>query len=122
MASPQAIQKWAGPRRVDRPQGPYGQRDAAASVLRLAWVGRTSTYDQQDPTLSLPRQLRKSHEALPEDAVIVAHFYDVESGRKELADRGHGHAHELFQIPSPATAESRTCWRKPNDPAEGSTR
>jgi hypothetical protein len=63
MASPQAIQQWAGLRRVDRPQGPYGQRDAAASVLRLAWVGRTSTCDQQDPTLSLPRQLRKSHEA-----------------------------------------------------------
>jgi site-specific DNA recombinase len=29
------------------------------------------------------------------------HFYDVESGRTDLADRGRGHAHELFQIPIP---------------------
>lgn len=33
--------------------------------------------------------------------MIVAHFYDVESGRKDLADRGHGRAHEQFQIPIP---------------------
>jgi DNA invertase Pin-like site-specific DNA recombinase len=55
----------------------------------------------QDPTLSLPRQLRASQAVLPDDAVIVAHFYDIESGRKNLADRGHGHAHEQFQIPIP---------------------
>jgi DNA invertase Pin-like site-specific DNA recombinase len=72
-----------------------------SAVIRAAFVGRTSTYDQQDPTLSLPRQLRASQEGLPEDAVIVAHFYDVESGRKDLADRGRGHAHEQFQIPIP---------------------
>jgi len=100
VASPQAIQQWAGPRRVDR--SAYWQRDeTAASVLRVAWAGRTSTYDQQDPTLSLPRQLRKSQEVLPDDAAIVAHFYDIESGRKDLADRGHSRAHELFQIPIP---------------------
>jgi hypothetical protein len=51
--------------------------------------------------LSLPRQLRASQAVLPADAVIVAHFYDIESGRKNLADRGHGHAHEQFQIPIP---------------------
>jgi site-specific DNA recombinase len=71
------------------------------AVIRAAFAGRTSTYDQQDPTLSLPRQLRASQDALPDDAVIVAHFYDVESGRKDLADRGHGRAHEQFQIPIP---------------------
>jgi hypothetical protein len=70
-------------------------------VVRAAFAGRTSTYDQQDPTLSLPRQLRASQAVLPADAVIVAHFYDIESGRKELADRGHGHAHEQFEIPVP---------------------
>jgi hypothetical protein len=42
----------------------------------MAWAGRTSTYDQQDPTLSLPRQLRASQLVLPEGALIVAHFYD----------------------------------------------
>ncbi|MFT7841808.1 recombinase family protein [Saccharothrix sp. BKS2] len=67
----------------------------------MAWVGRTSTYDQQDPTLSLPRQLRASQLVLPEDALIVAHFYDIESGRKELAARGKSGAHEQFAIPIP---------------------
>jgi hypothetical protein len=35
--------------------------DVAPAVIPVAWMGRTSTDDQQDPTLSLPRQL----EALP---------------------------------------------------------
>ncbi|MDT0307207.1 recombinase family protein [Streptomyces sp. DSM 44917] len=70
-------------------------------MIRLAFAGRTSTYDQQDPTLSIPRQLRSCQQVLPEDAFIVVHFYDVESGRMDLADRGRGRAHELFQIPIP---------------------
>jgi site-specific DNA recombinase len=59
-----------------------------------AWLGRTSTEDSQDPTISLPRQLRNSRDALPAGFVIVAHFYDVESGRKDLDERGHSLAHE----------------------------
>jgi site-specific DNA recombinase len=69
--------------------------------LRLAWCGRTSTDDLQDPTLSLPRQLDNSRSALPTGAMIVAHFYDVESGRKNLEDRGRGTAHEQFHLPIP---------------------
>jgi site-specific DNA recombinase len=102
--SPKAIRDWAGPRRAGRLTalgGPGDGSQAAPGILRAAFAGRTSTYDQQDPTLSLPRQLRASQAVLPADAVIVAHFYDIESGRKELADRGHGHAHEQFQIPIP---------------------
>jgi site-specific DNA recombinase len=71
------------------------------AALRFAWWGRVSTDDQQDPTLSLPRQLHNSRAALPPDATIVAHFYDVESGRKELSLRGRGSAHEHFAIPIP---------------------
>lgn len=87
-----------------RAASPYGRDaspavDAGPALFRFAWVGRTSTYDQQDPTLSLPRQLRSSQAVLPENAVIVAHFYDVESGRKDLDTRGRGHAHEMFSIP-----------------------
>jgi site-specific DNA recombinase len=67
----------------------------------VAWLGRTSTEDQQDPSLSLPRQLRRSREALPDGYVIVAHFYDVESGRKELDARGQSRAHEQFDIAIP---------------------
>jgi site-specific DNA recombinase len=67
----------------------------------VAWIGRTSTEDNQDPTLSLPRQLDSSRQALPDEFVIVAHFYDVESGRTTEELRGHGHGHEQFQIPIP---------------------
>jgi site-specific DNA recombinase len=75
---------------------------AATGILTACFVGRTSTDDKQDPTLSLPRQLGTCQKALagvPEDVVIVAHFYDVESGRKDLDQRGHGTAHEQFTIP-----------------------
>jgi hypothetical protein len=71
------------------------------SITRWAWWGRTSTEDLQDPTLSLPRQLNTSKTALPAGAVIVAHFYDIESGRKDLDLRGRGRAHEQFDIPIP---------------------
>src|SRR6476660_178105 len=60
---------------------------AVTGILTACFVGRTSTDDKQDPTLSLPRQLGTCQKALagvPEDVVIVAHFYDVESGRKDL--------------------------------------
>src|SRR2546427_309139 len=59
---------------ADRP----GQ-DVATGPVRVpvAWIGRTSTEDQQNPTLSLPRQLASARRALPEEMVIVAHFYDV---------------------------------------------
>lgn len=67
----------------------------------MAWLGRTSTFDRQDSTLSLPRQLRACQQALPEGAVITTHFYDVESPRTALADRGRGAAHEQMEIPVP---------------------
>jgi hypothetical protein len=62
-------------------------------------MGRTSTDDQQDPTLSLPRQLENTRRALPAPFVIVAKFYDIESGRNDLEFRGQGVAHERFDIP-----------------------
>ena len=55
-------------------------------MVPVAWLGRTSTEDAQDPTISLPRQLRNSRDALPAGLVIVAHFYDVESGCKDLVE------------------------------------
>ncbi len=93
--SPEIIRHWAEPHQVD------GLRTAKLDLKRLAWAGRTSTYDRQDPTLSLPRQLSACQSALPENAVIVAHFYDIESGRKEASVRSQGSAHELFDIPIP---------------------
>ncbi len=77
---------------------------STSRIIPACFVGRTSTDDRQDPTLSLPRQLGNCQKALaasPENVVIVAHFYDVESGRKDLEARGHGSAHEQFTIPIP---------------------
>ena len=82
----------AGPTRPNAPASPYGL------TMRLAWLGRVSTEDQQDPTLSLPRQLHNSRVALPAGFTIVAHFYDIESGRKDLDARGSSLAHEQFDI------------------------
>jgi site-specific DNA recombinase len=73
----------------------------APPIVPVAWLGRTSTEDSQDPTISLPRQLRNSRDALPDGFIIVAHFYDVESGRKNLDERGASRAHEQFDIPVP---------------------
>jgi site-specific DNA recombinase len=78
-----------------------GPASPFAPALRFAWWGRVSTEDQQDPTLSLPRQLHASRAAIPEGSAIIAHYYDVESGRKELEQRGRGTAHERFAIPIP---------------------
>src|SRR5689334_10166448 len=73
--------------------------EVAPTIIPVAWMGRTSTDDQQDPTLSLPRQLENCRTALPAEFVIVAKFYDIESGRNSLDLRGHGTAHERFDIP-----------------------
>lgn len=74
---------------------------AGSAVVPVAWVGRVSTDDQQDPVGSLLRQVRTSQSALPPGCEIVAYFYDVESGRKDLDARGAGRAHERFGIPLP---------------------
>ncbi len=92
--------------------GPSGLSDYAVSPLgaplalmrdeiRVAWLGRTSTDDQQDPRQSAIRQLGNSRTAIPESWVIVAHFYDVESGRLELDARGQRANYEKYDIPIP---------------------
>jgi site-specific DNA recombinase len=113
--------------------GPSGLSDLAVSPfgaptallrgeVRVAWVGRTSTEEQQDPRQSLIRQLNRSKEALPEAWAIVAHFYDVESGRMELDARGLATGHKRASTsPSPAMAGSPICWPRPPTPAAGST-
>ena len=52
---------------------------APERTVRVAFLGRTSTDEQQDPTLSLPRQLTNCTRALLSGMVMVTHFYDVES-------------------------------------------
>ncbi|MBO2458133.1 recombinase family protein [Actinomadura violacea] len=79
----------------------FSYEDRSREPLRAAFMGRTSTEDRQDPTLSIPRQVDSCRAALPEQAVIVAHYYDIESGRKALGARGRGHGHEGFAISVP---------------------
>jgi site-specific DNA recombinase len=71
----------AGSGLSDLAVSPFGLPVALLSgEVRVAFVGRTSTEDQQDPRQSLLRQLERSRTALPAAWVIVCHFYDVESG------------------------------------------
>ncbi|MCI0687543.1 MAG: hypothetical protein L0Y54_09945, partial [Sporichthyaceae bacterium] len=75
--------------------------DLGAVPVPVAFLGRCSDEEAQDPTLSIPRQLDSCRRGLPDGFVIVAHFYDVESGRKSAETRGHGAGHEQFDIPVP---------------------
>jgi hypothetical protein len=70
--------------------------DVAPAIFPGACMGRTSTDDQQDPTLPVPRQLEICRAALPAQFVIVAKFYDIESGLKDLDLRGHSDKHKQF--------------------------
>src|SRR6476620_2477193 len=59
--------------------------------MRVAFYGRVSTDDAQDPSLSIPRQLGKCDEAVePIGEKVSLTFWDVESGRKTLEERGNG--------------------------------
>ncbi len=91
-------------RRAEAAASPHGLNQTvpdhqAAIPIRVAFLGRTSTVEQQDPTLSIPRQLHSVERDLPPGATITRHFYDIESGRTELDERGLSRAHELFDIP-----------------------
>ena len=82
-------------------QRTHGEKVADAG-LRFAFYGRVSTEDNQDPTLSLPRQLANCEKAVAEaGGRIVAHFYDVESGAMRLDARGSGKGLVGFDIPIP---------------------
>lgn len=70
--------------------------------MRYAYFGRTSTDDAQDPSLSIPRQLTSCEGIVqPLGDEIVAHYWDIESGRKNLAERGNGADGSAFNITVP---------------------
>jgi site-specific DNA recombinase len=59
--------------------------------MRYAYFGRTSTDDAQDPSLSIPRQLTSCETVIrPLGDEVIAHYWDIESGRKSLDIRGNG--------------------------------
>jgi site-specific DNA recombinase len=60
-------------------------------VKSFAFYGRVSSDDAQDPSLSIPRQLSACERAVAASGgEIVCCYWDVESGRKALEDRGRG--------------------------------
>ncbi len=59
----------------------------------VAFVGRTSTLELQDPVASLRRQVRSSQAALPPGWFIAAWYWDVESGGLDLEQRSQGEAY-----------------------------
>ncbi len=70
--------------------------------MRVAFYGRVSTDDAQDPSLSIPRQLSKCNQVLePIGEKVGVSFWDVESGRKALGERGNGKRDwsELVDVP-----------------------
>ena len=59
--------------------------------MKVAFYGRVSTDDAQDPSLSIPRQLAKCEDVLgPIGERVGVTYWDVESGRKALEERGKG--------------------------------
>lgn len=88
--------------------------------VRVAWVGRTSTEEHQDPRQSLLRQLERSKVALPESWVIVAHFYDVESGRMDWTSGAGSRTTSGSISPSLAMVVSVICWPRRRRRAVGS--
>jgi site-specific DNA recombinase len=69
---------------------------------RVAFYGRTSNQDLQDPSLSIPRQLSAATGAATKlGAEVAAHFWDIESGRKDLAERGNGADTSAFGVAVP---------------------
>lgn len=74
----------------------------SGSPLRVAFYGRVSTEDNQDPTLSLPRQLANCEQAVERmGGQIMVRYYDVESGAGRYEARGSVIALRGFEIPIP---------------------
>ncbi len=67
--------------------------------MKFAFYGRVSTEDAQDPSLSLPRQLSACEQAVrTAGGELVAFYWDIESGRKQLSERGKGADGDRFGI------------------------
>src|SRR5579875_3109293 len=65
-------------------------------ALPVAFSGRTSTEELQDPVASLRRQARLCKEKLPPGMFIAAYYWDIESGGLDIDDRGHGTSYEKY--------------------------
>src|ERR1700690_3473687 len=69
---------------------------APQQPIPVAFTGRTSTSDLQDPVASLRRQVRECQDKIPAGWFIAAYFWGGESGGMGIAERGHRPAHGQF--------------------------
>jgi hypothetical protein len=81
---------------------------SAPLMVPVAFAARVSDKDNQDPTLSIPRQLAKCREALPLYCVIVAFFWDVESVEPTSTCVAEATRMNNLMSRFPATGESST--------------
>jgi hypothetical protein len=94
---PQALAATAGP----------------AGLIPAAFEGRTSSERLQDPIASIRRQVRNARAWLPAGCQIIACYWDVESGGKDLEARGHSDAWQVASDAGiPATGASLIYCRK----------
>ena len=77
-------------RLVASASGPAGGGEP--EPMPVAFLGRTSTLEMQDPRASLSRQMRAARSWLPAGWFITAWYWDVESGGLDLEARGRGTA------------------------------
>jgi site-specific DNA recombinase len=68
--------------------------DDSTARVPVAFLGRTSTLQLQDPAASLRRQLRSCTDKLPPGLFIAAHYWDIESGGLDLDQRGRSDSHQ----------------------------
>ncbi|MFI7087560.1 hypothetical protein ACIBUR_28690 [Streptomyces anulatus] len=71
---------------------------------RSVFIGRVSTKDNnQNPSSSIPRQVKLASERLEEGEQFAAHFWDVESGMlpPELRGRGPQEMYDALAVPTP---------------------
>ena len=69
---------------------------------RLGFLARVSDPRLQDPSLSIPRQVGLCEQLAAQlGGTIVKHYWDIESGRKDLENRGNGADGSLFSVSVP---------------------
>ncbi|MFJ5142954.1 recombinase family protein [Streptomyces sp. NPDC088707] len=70
---------------------------------RVAFCGRVSTKDNQNPSSSIPRQVVLASQALQEGEKFAGHFWDVESGMLPPESRGLGpqEMYDALRVPTP---------------------
>ena len=65
-------------------------------VVPVAFLGRTSTLEMQEPGRLAAPEIRSSRTWLPTGWFIVAYYWDVESGGLDLEQRSQGQAWQAF--------------------------